>query len=457
MEFLNRHHEIQRLSRALNSEESSLIVLYGRRRLGKTRLLQQVMQQDDIYFIADQRESTAQIETFARQAINRFKGFDSVNYPDWESILTALGRWTDKRFTLFIDEFPYLVKNTPELLSIIQKFKDQHLSLPFNLILCGSSQQMMQKMVIDHNSPLYGRADEIMKITPMNIYWLKEALGYSCQEAVEEYSVWGGVPRYWEIRKQESTLKQAIINQVFDIHGVLHEEPMRLFLDDTRDSVQMHTLISIIASGAHRLSEIASRAGKPATQLNRPLQRLIELGYVKREIPWGLSKRNAKKTLYKIAEPFIHFYYRYVIPEKSSLELGYTQQIFDHVVKPQFSDYCSEIWEDLCRQALPALFKKKLFEPGTRWWGNDLNRNQMEIDVVAESRDKTELIIGETKWSSTRNISALLKELDKKSEVFPKGHHKIIHKALFVKEKPANIHEGYHIFTPKDIVQSYNH
>jgi len=455
MEFLNRQDEIQRLFRTLNSKEASFIVLYGRRRLGKTRLLQQIMQQDDIYFIADQRESTAQRETFARLVANRLNGFDSVHYPDWESILTALGHRTDKRFTLFIDEFPYLVKNTPELPSIIQKFRDQHPSLPFNLVLCGSSQQMMQKMVIDHHAPLYGRADEILKINPMNIYWLKEALGYSCQEAVEEYSVWGGVPRYWEIRKQESTLKQAVINQIFDIHGVLHEEPMRLFLDDTRDSVQMHTLISIIASGVHRLSEIASRVGKPATQLNRPLQRLIELGYVKREIPWGVSKRNAKKTLYKIAEPFIHFYYRYVIPEKSSLELGYTQQIFDHVVKPQFSDYCSEIWEDLCRQALPALFKKNFFEPGRRWWGNDLNRKPMEIDIMAESRDKRELIIGEAKWSSTRNISALLKELDKKAESFPKGPHKKIHKALFVKENPADIHEGYHIFTPTDVVQSY--
>ena len=457
MKFLNRNNEIKRLSRALNSGESSLIVLYGRRRLGKTRLLQQVMQQNDIYFIADQRESTAQRDTFARLVANRFKGFDAVHYPNWESILTALGRWADKRFTLFIDEFPYLVKNTPELPSIIQKFKDQQQSVPFNLVICGSSQQMMQRMVINHNSPLYGRADEIIKITPMNIYWLKGALANSSQEAVEEYSVWGGVPRYWEIRNKERTLKQAIINQVFDIHGVLHEEPMRLFLDDTRDSMQMHTLISIIASGAHRLSEIASRAGKPATQLNRPLQRLIELGYVKREIPWGLSKKNAKKTLYKIAEPFIHFYYRYVIPEKSSLELGYAQQIFDQVVKPQFSNYCSEIWEDLCRQALPALFKKKLFEPGTRWWGNNLNRKQMEIDLVAESRDKKELIIGEAKWSSTRNIPALLKELDKKAEGFPKGDHKIIHKALFIKEKPVNIHEDYHIFTPKDIVQAYNH
>ena len=338
MKFLNRHKEITRLSKAIHSEESKLIVVYGRRRLGKTRLLQQIMQKEDIYYIADQRESRVQIETFARLAAIKLKGFDSVQYPDWESVLTTLGRRTDKPFTLFIDEFPYLVKNTPELPSIIQKLKDHPEALSFNLVLCGSSQQMMQKMVIDSNAPLYGRANELLKITPMNIFWVKEGLDCSYIEAIEEYSVWGGVPRYWEIRKQESTLKEAIINQVFDIHGVLHEEPSRLFLDDTRDAVQMHTLISIIASGGHRLSEIASRIGKPATQLNRPLQRLIDLGYVKREIPWGLSRRNAKKTLYKIAEPFIHFYYRFVLPEKSSLELGYTDQVYEQKKKKNFSD-----------------------------------------------------------------------------------------------------------------------
>jgi AAA+ ATPase superfamily predicted ATPase len=456
MEFLNRNHEIKRLTKAIQSGKSKLIVVYGRRRLGKTRMLQQIMQQHDIYFIADQRESAVQIETFARLIAKQIENFDKAAYPDWESLFISLNKWINKKITIYIDEFPYLVKNAPDLPSVLQKFIDKKEQPNFHLVLCGSSQQMMQKMVIDHNSPLYGRADEIIKTTPMSIYWLKEGLDCSCEEAVEEYAVWGGVPRYWEIRKQEDTLKNAIINQVFDIHGVLHEEPMRLFLDDTRDSVQMHTLISIISSGVHRLSEIASRIGKPATQLNRPLQRLIDLGYVKREIPWGVSKRNAKKTLYKIAEPFIHFYYRFVIPEKTSLELGYNEHIYQHVLKSQFSDYCSETWEELCRQALPNLLNNNVFEPGFRWWGNDINKNPMEIDIVAESRNKKEIIIGEAKWSSTRNIRLVLKELEQKASAFPLGQNKKILKVLFIKEKPKNIPEGFYIFSPEDIVGAYN-
>lgn len=176
-----------------------------------------------------------------------------------------------------------------KLPSVIQKLFDHRSALSFHLILSGSSQQMMHNLVVDSTSPLYGRADEIIKLAPMDIYWLREALGCSSVEAVEEYCIWGGVPRYWELRKTEGSIKDAVVKHILDSHGVLHEEPVRLFLDDSRDTVQMSTLITIISSGVHRLSEIASRMGKPATHLNRPLQRLIDLGYLKREIPFAGS------------------------------------------------------------------------------------------------------------------------------------------------------------------------
>jgi len=395
MKFLNRNKEISRLKKSFKSDDFRLIVIYGRRRLGKTRLLQQIVRDDDIYFIADQRESLVQIQSLAKQIAVKNKGFDRVSYPDWFSLFISLAKWTNKRKTLFIDEFPYLVKNKPELPSILQKLIDEEQNLPFNLVLCGSSQQMMQKMVIDQNAPLYGRAHEIIKI-----------------------------------------------------------KPLRLFLDDTRDSVQMHTLISIIASGANRLREIGSKIGKPVTQLNRPLQRLIDLGYIKREIPFGLSKRNTKKSLYKVADPFMHFYYKFVIPEKTSLELGHTEQIYDHVLKENFSDYCSEIWEELCRQAVPALMKSNLFTAGSRWWGNDLLNKPSEIDIVAESRNKKEILLGEAKWGSSRNILAVMKKLDHKSQHLPFTKGKTIHKVLFLKNKPAKVPEDYIIFTPKDVVEA---
>lgn len=455
MEFLNRQKEVERLSRNLNADAFRLMVVYGRRRMGKTRLLQKLLNEEDIYFIADQRESPVQIRSFARQIGLKIKNFDKATYPDWESLFLSLARWMDKRRTIFIDEFPYLVKNAPELPSILQKIIDDSEPLPYHLVICGSSQQMMQKMVIDQNAPLYGRANEIIKLNPMSIYWLKEALNCSFQQAIEEYSVWGGVPRYWEIRLQEGSLRDTIVNQVFDINGLLHEEPLRLFLDDARDSVQMHTLISIIASGANRLSEIGARIEKPVTQLNRPLQRLIELGYIKREIPFGMSKRTTKKTLYKIADPFMHFYYKFVVPEKTALELGYTEKTYDSLVKERLSDYCAETWEELCRRAIPALLEPKLFEPGARWWGHDLNNNPAEMDIVSQSNDKEDILLGEAKWSSTRNLRAVMKKLDQKAQYLPFVNGKTVHKALFIKEKPKKPPKGYLIFTPKDVINAF--
>ncbi len=455
MKFFNREKEINRLTKAMEADSFRLIVIYGRRRLGKTRLLQQIARKDDIYYIADQQESPIQIRSLAKQIALKIKDFDRVSYPDWESLLLALARWNKKRRTLIIDEFPYLVKNKPELPGILQKLIDDEQDIPFKLVLCGSSQQMMQRMVIDQSAPLYGRADEIIKINPMSIYWMKEALNCTNVSAIEEYSVWGGVPRYWEIRQQAGSFRDAILNQVFDMHGLLHEEPLRLFLDDTRDSVQMHSLISIIASGAHRLSEIGSRIGKPVTQLNRPLQRLIELGYIKREIPFGLSKRNTKKSLYQVADPFMHFYYKFVVTEKTTLELGYTEQIYNDVFQEGFSDYCSQIWEELCRRAIPKLMTNKLFSPGERWWGNDLLNNPSEIDIVSESRDKKDILLGEVKWSSTRNISAIMKKLNYKSQYLPFVKGKILHKVLFVKNKPARLPDDYIVFTPKEVIEAF--
>ncbi len=455
MEFVNRVKEIERINHLLARDESMLIILYGRRRIGKTRLIQQIVDENDIFFIADQSETPLQIKAFANIVNRQIPEFNRVYYPDWESFFLTLNERLEKDTTIIIDEFPYLVKNSPELPSIIQKLFDNKSRLSFHLILCGSSQQMMQNLVMDSTAPLYGRANEIIKLLPMNVYWLKEALNCSSTEAVEEYCIWGGVPRYWELRMQEPGLKEAVVKHILDRHGVLHEEPLRLFLDDSRENIQMSTLISVISSGVHRLSEIASRMEKPATHLNRPLQRLIDLGYLKREIPYGSSPRNAKKSLYKIADPFINFYFRFVIPEKTSLELGFSEIIYDKVVSPDFSAYCSGFWEEICRESIPLLFTDKLFSPGSRWWGRAAGEKHAEIDIVSSSRDGSEIIIGEVKWTTSVNIASLVNDLNRKAGMIPETHKKQIRKLLFFKNIPEYVPEGFYVFTAEDIIQAY--
>ncbi|MEN8157504.1 MAG: ATP-binding protein, partial [Bacteroidota bacterium] len=462
MEFLDRQAETGRIKQALAYNESRLVVLYGRRRLGKTRIIQQIRKKNDIYFTANQRESSLQIAALARAVAKMIPGFDAVIYPDWESCLNTFNErisgisLKDRQAmpALILDEFPYLVKSAPELPSLIQGMFDRRDTLHFHLLLSGSSQQMMQQLVLDSSAPLYGRADEIIRLMPMNVYWLKEGLQCSALEAVEEYAIWGGIPRYWEIRKQEKQRTKAIIKHIMDPHGILHDEPLRLFLDDSRDTVQMFTLVETIASGAQRLSEIASRMGKPATHLNRPLNKLIELGYIKREIPFGENQRNSKRSLYRIADPYINFYFSFVVPEKPSLNLGLAESLYREWVTPAFSQYCAAWWEELCRASVPKLFTNQAFRPGQRWWGSNTQKEQIEIDILSASMDGSVLLIGEAKWSSTVNIPSVCNSLTQKTETLPWFQGKKIHKVLFLKEKPAYVPEGYQVFTPEDVVNA---
>ena len=277
LHFMSRTRELAKLTRVLGSPDPSLVVIYGRRRCGKSTLLQHVAKETDIYFLADQQEAPLQIQSLAVETGRTIPGFGHVNYPSWEVLLSALQRQAKRGTTLILDEFPYLVQKSPELPSIIQKLIDNQQNKT-NIIICGSSQRMMHGLVLDGSAPLYGRAAEIIKIRPLEPGWIKEALPLNSIKAIEAYSVWGGVPRYWELAKTYRNQEKACKELVLDRDGILHSEPMRLLLDDMRGASQPHSLLSLIANGLNRLSEIAGRLGKPATSLTRPLANLIELG-----------------------------------------------------------------------------------------------------------------------------------------------------------------------------------
>ncbi len=185
---------------------------------------------------------------------------------------------------------------------------------------------------------------------------------------------------------------------VLDRNGVLHDEPTRLLVDDVRSPVQTISLLSLIGAGCHRLSEIAARLQKPAGSLTRPLDHLIGLGYVHRELPWGESLRTTKRTLYKLSDPFLRFYYRFVLPHQSLLELGQTQQVLAKV-QDAFPLHGAGVWEDLVRRSVPfCRIADTDWSIASRWWGQDLQRQPVEVDVVAESVDGKSMLIGEVKW-----------------------------------------------------------
>ncbi|MBD5358154.1 MAG: hypothetical protein HDR88_14365 [Bacteroides sp.] len=222
-----------------------------------------------------------------------------------------------------------MVKHSSELPSILQRLIDSK-SLKFNVVICGSSQRMMQNMILSQSEPLFGRANAIIDVRPIPISYLKEALHLDAISTIEEYSVWGGVPRYWELREEYSNLKDSINATLLSPTAVLYDEPRRLFLDDMTVTFQSESIMSVVAAGANRLSEIASRMGRDATALSGPIDRLIQMNYLQREMD---------------------FYYTYIIPNMSSIGRGCRNFVMEEI-EEDFSNYVSRHWEYLCRESV---------------------------------------------------------------------------------------------------------
>ena len=441
MEFVDRIEEQQRLIKTLNSEKPTFIVVYGRRRLGKSTLIKKVITPNDVYYMADQTERAYQISLLAKEVGLVFPDFDKVIYPDWQALLTALNHRTQKRFTLCLDEFPYLVKSSPELPALLQRLIDSR-SLKYNLIICGSSQQLMQGLILDGSAPLYGRADQMLKLSPIHIKYLQEVLHSDAVSTIEEYAVWGGVPRYWELRENRNSLSDALWHNILSINGTLYEEPIKLFQDDVKDIVKTSTIMSYIGSGANRLSEIAARCNEPATNLSRPLKKLIDLGFLEKDVPFGIDEKNAKKSLYKIADPFMAFYYQFVVPNRSFIELGRRLPL-EQALAVHFPEYVSMHWEKLCRDAVTGnMVNGIVYGKAKRWWGPVLNERkepeQIEIDVMAESLDKKYLLVGECKWTNLENGKQLTAELLRKANLLPFAKNYNILPVLFLKNAPKD-------------------
>ena len=457
MEFVDRQKEIGRIQKALKREKPQFIVIYGRRRIGKSTLIKKTMDfnRGDIYYLADKTSEPSQRQLLSTTIDMSIEGFSMANYPNWEALLLSLNRATDHRITVCLDEFPYLVKSCPALPSILQRLLDSK-TLKYDLIICGSSQQMMQGYALDSTEPLYGRADEIIKMKPIPPAFVSQALGCDATQAVKEYAVWGGVPRYWELRNNYGSLYDAIEQLLLAPDGTLYDEPSRLLQDEMRDTVQASSILSFIGNGANKLSEIASRAEKQATDITPQLSRLRELGFVNKEIPFGESEKKSKKGLYHIADPLLRFHYRYVLPYRSLIELDNSQAILDVFAKEENS-YVSQAWEELCRNYVSGHgVDGVMFQMASRWWGSYFNeeKNQhlpVELDVVAESFDGKHLFIGECKWQEQIDAQEELRRLQTIANglAFAKGH--AIHYGLFLKEMPKHP-DAVRAYYPSDVL-----
>ncbi|NGX50303.1 MAG: hypothetical protein K1060chlam2_00144 [Chlamydiae bacterium] len=448
MKFIDRIQEMRRLDRLARSKKGGLAVIWGRRRVGKTRLLLEwAKKHKGVYYVADESSAAVQRKYLAIALAEALPSFAEVDYPDWRSLFNRLAKEAKQHGwhgPFIIDELPYLVTSSPELPSILQGFVDRE-AKDANLIiaLCGSSQRMMQGAVLAPSAPLYGRADELFKLQPISISYMGEALKLKkARDVVEAYAVWGGVPRYWElVSRSEGTLHETICDLVLDSMAPLQEEPNRLLLEESPSAIVLRPILDAIGLGAHRLSEIAARVEKPATSLSRVMQQLLDLDLIYREVPYGRSALGSKKALYKIKDPFVRFWFELVASNRSLLAHASRSVCLRHL-KKYLPQLFSKAWEELCRSSLPFLAQKwgvSCMEAGRYWHGKE-----NEWDLVALAGEERELLLGEAKWIAKRPTKEwILREIDllraKGIPPIPRPENLKVHYLLFVPEKPVGL------------------
>ena len=265
--------------------------------------------------------------------------------------------------------------------------------------------------------------------------------------------MWGGVPRYWELAADAGELHRAVRNLVLSPLGVLHDEPASLLLDDLREVTQANSILALIGAGCHRLSEIAGRLGKPATSLARPLARLLDLGLVRRDLPFGATTRDSKRTAYRLDDPFLRFWFRFVEPNRSRLQARLVGEVARDVARA-FPHHVAGIWEDLVRTSVPrARYFGHDWGRAASWWGAGRDRMPLEIDVVAETADRRLLLVGEVKWSDRVDRDREIAALQRKADNLPLAEGREVHLALWARSGPRRVGSRTDCFTPRDVLR----
>jgi AAA+ ATPase superfamily predicted ATPase len=422
--FQNRIAELQLLT-DWAAASPRLAVIHGRRRLGKTSLLRQWCRRGTCcYVLATEGTPSSQRAAFAEDLAAVVPYFGDVTYPTWRALFRALAsQWPRDEtppLTLIIDELPYLIKASPELASVLQGLVDDPALSHLPLVLCGSSQRMMQGLVLDRAAPLYGRAQLLLRLEPLSVSELGSALAVDDpREIIEAYSAWGGVPRYWElVAREKGALWDAVTSLVLSPSGVLHEEASRVLRDEEAATLE-RALCQAIGLGAHRPSELAGRLGIPATSLSKPLRHLVELGLARRDAPYDFRKgspsRTARSSLYRLDDPFLSMWYRCVHPYLSGLELEIpaarrqAQEAWQHHV--------GAVWETLVRRHWHhlAVEGRDWLAAGRHWEGRKTTGR--EWDVVSVTSDRRTIMLGECKWHrklSQRDIARIVHDMKTK-------------------------------------------
>lgn len=407
--FFGREKELRKLETMYQSNKLEVAIVYGRRRVGKTTLINEFCKDKRTVFFAALEHNAEQNLEALSSAIADAGSMDSsvsVMFRSFGDAFTRLAEMAEnERLVFVIDEYPYLAHAEKSVSSLLQSFLDhQFKSTKLFVILCGSSTSFMENQVLGYQSPLYGRRTAQFKIQPFDYLdtgrWFPD---YTFEEKAIMYGVTGGIPMYLEQFSSHKTIKENLLDTIFDRNAILFEEPSNLLKQELRDPANYNAIITAIASGKTKLSEIATTVGMQTGPCTKYINNLISLGILKREAP--ITEPNSKRPIYLIEDQLFRFWYRFVPRNMADILSGRIEKAYERVVGDLLSDYMGLVFEDMCRDFLLYHDDALPFniEGIGQWWGgNPKTKKQAQIDIIVTSSDERRSgIVGSCKFTNS--------------------------------------------------------
>ena len=434
--FIGREKELNALEKLYQSGKFEFVVIYGRRRVGKTALINHFIDdKKSIYFMGVESNAKQNLENLSKSILEFSSGIQTETYfPSYQAALEYVFQLAEReRVVLAIDEYPYVARASKSLAStfqlLIDKYKD---TSKLMLILCGSSMSYMEDHVLAYKAPLYGRRTAQMKIMPFDF---EETCAYFTNLSDEDkaliYGIVGGTPQYLLQMSDMLSVEENIKNTYLNPMSFLYEEPVNLLKQEVREPAIYNAIITAIATGHSRMSEISTKVGEDTNVVSGYIKNLISLGIIKKETPYG--EKASKKSIYSIEDNMFYFWYRFVLDNNSVIVRGAADLVYKRI-EAQLSDYMGRVFEEICTQYLwKQLLLGKMpieFVSLGRWWGNDPRQKcQTEIDIMGE-QDSNSAIFAECKWRNENVDLDVLETLIGRSRLF---HYTNVHYYLFSK------------------------
>jgi uncharacterized protein len=401
--FINREAELAALESLWRSPRPELLVLYGRRRVGKTELLTRFCQgKPAVFFLAAQVKEVDNLDRFLAAIGEGLPHLDlsGVTFRDFLGALTFLARQaTRSPLVVILDEFPYLCEENPSLPSLLQALWDQVLrNTRLKLVLCGSHVSFMERSILAERSPLFGRRTAQQRLLPLSPF---DAVRFFPRHPEADrllfYGAVGGTPAYLALMDARLSLRENLLETALRVQGYLYEEVPFLLRTELVAPATYASLLKSVATGCTRLNEIAQRAGVEPTTAGKYLSILRDLALLRREVAFfEPAPERSRRGLHVIQDNFILFWYRFILPNQAAIEAGQGERIYDDVILPALDGYMGPIFEEMCREFVrlrwAACHGTPIRKVGRHW------ERDFDLDVVAEDT-RNRLLVGECKWT----------------------------------------------------------